>query len=405
MNFEGGFLVKNIVISKGGYTPVPELDVEIAERKGLGHPDTMIDGIVEEISVELCKAYLNEFGTILHHNLDKGQIVGGEARPEFGGGKVVQPIFILLSGRASYEAEGRIIPVQEIALETTKKYIKQNLRFLDPDADVEIMSKIRPGSRDLVELFLRKKGVPLANDTSFGVGYAPFSDAEKVVLGVERYLNSKEYKKAHPEVGEDIKVMGLRENSKIKLTVAVAFVDRFIHSIDEYVEAKERVKNDILKKAKEITKMDVEVFVNTADDIKNKSVYITVTGLSVEAGDDGSVGRGNRVNGLITPFRLMTLEAAAGKNPVSHVGKIYSVLAFKIAKEISEEYPDLKDVSVSLLSQIGKPINEPKMAFIELVGDNVEPLRNNVRYITEQNLENIEQITQLIVEKKLGIFY
>lgn len=398
-------MAKNIVVSKGGYTPVPELDVEIVERKGLGHPDTIIDGIMEEISVELCRAYLKEFGTILHHNVDKGQIVGGEARPEFGGGKVIQPIFILLSGRASYEAEGRIIPVQEIALETTKKYIKQNLRFLNPYADVEIMSKIRPGSRDLVDLFLRNKGVPLANDTSFGVGYAPLSDAEKVVIAVEKYLNSKEYKKAHPEVGEDIKVMGLREKNTIKLTVAVAFVDRFIHSIEEYVKAKERVAGDILKKAKEITKMNVVVFVNTADDIKNKSVYITVTGLSVEAGDDGSVGRGNRVNGLITPFRLMTLEAAAGKNPVNHVGKIYSILAFKIADEISQEYPDLRDVSVSLLSQIGKPINEPKMAFIELVGDGVETKKSKAKYIVEHNLENIEQLTKLIVEKKVGVFY
>lgn len=398
-------MAKNIVISKGGYTPVPELDVEIVERKGIGHPDTIIDGIMEEISVELSKAYLKEFGAILHHNVDKGQIVGGEAKPEFGGGKVIQPVFILLSGRASYEAEGKIIPVQEIALETTKKYIKQNLRFLDPDADIEIMSKIRPGSRDLVELFLRNKGVPLANDTSFGVGYAPFSDAENVVLAVEKYLNSKEYKKAHPEVGEDIKVMGLRENSKIKLTVAVAFVDRFIHSLEEYITTKERVKNDILKKAKEITKMDVEVFLNTADDIKNKSVYITVTGLSAEAGDDGSVGRGNRVNGLITPFRLMTLEAAAGKNPVNHVGKIYSVLAFKIAKEISEECPDLRDVSVSLLSQIGKPINEPKMAFVELVGDGVEQKKDKAKYIVEHNFEDIEQLTKLMVEKKVGVFY
>ncbi|MEM2948081.1 MAG: methionine adenosyltransferase [Candidatus Anstonellales archaeon] len=399
-------MAKNIVVSKGGYTPVPELDVEIVERKGLGHPDTIIDGIMEEISVELCKAYLKEFGTILHHNVDKGQIVGGEAKPEFGGGKIIQPLFILLSGRASYEADGKVFPVQEIALETTKKYIQQNTRFLDPDADVEIMSKIRPGSKDLVELFLRNKGkVPLANDTSFGVGYAPFSDAEKVVLAVEKYLNSKEYKKLHPEVGEDIKVMGLRENRRIKLTVAVAFVDRFIHSIDEYVKAKERVTKDILKKAKEITDMDVEVFVNTADDIKNNSVYITVTGLSAEAGDDGSVGRGNRVNGLITPFRLMTLEAAAGKNPVSHVGKIYSVLAFKIAEDISKEYPSLRDVSVSLLSQIGKPINEPKMAFIELVGDDVEPLKSKARDIAEQNLENIEELTKLIVGKKVGVFY
>jgi S-adenosylmethionine synthetase len=55
--------------------------------------------------------------------------------------------------------------------------------------------------------------------------------------------------------------------------------------------------------------------------VKPSTVYLTVTGTSAEAGDDGEVGRGNRVNDLITPYRPISLEAAAGKNPVTHVGQ------------------------------------------------------------------------------------
>ncbi len=395
--------MKNIRVVRGNYTPVEELEVEIVERKGLGHPDTLIDGIMESISIELSKLYLNEFGRILHHNVDKGQIVGGRANPRFGGGEILDPIYILLSGRATYEVEGIEFPVQEIALKTARNYLKKAVRNLDVEG-VVIESKIRPGSKDLVELFLRGKK-PLANDTSFGVGYAPLSTLEKVVLEVEKFLNSSFYKQKNPFVGEDIKVMGLREGEKIKLTIAMAFVDKFVESLEEYFEFKNKVKKDIEKRVSSLTEKEVEVYLNSADE--GESVYLTVSGTSAEAGDDGEVGRGNRANGLITPLRLMTLEAAAGKNPVNHVGKLYSVLAFKIAQEITTELEgkEIKDVSVSLLSQIGKPIDEPKMAFIELVGEDTEKYKDKAYYIVERNLENIEELTKEILERKHPIYY
>jgi S-adenosylmethionine synthetase len=46
-------------------------DVEIVERKGLGHPDTICDLVMERISQALSQAYLQHFGKILHHNCDK----------------------------------------------------------------------------------------------------------------------------------------------------------------------------------------------------------------------------------------------------------------------------------------------------------------------------------------------
>ncbi len=399
--------MKNIKVDAGTYTPVKHLEVEVVERKGLGHPDTLIDGIMENISVELSKLYLKEFGRILHHNVDKGQIVGGKASPAFGGGKVLEPIYILLSGRATEEVEGIEFPVQEIALKTAKNYLKRAVRNLDIEADVTIESRIRPGSKDLVELFLRNTGIPLANDTSFGVGFAPLSPLETVVMEVEKYLNSDEYKSKNLFVGEDIKVMGLREGNKIKLTIAMAFIDKHVQNIDDYVAYKQKVKKDVEKKISELTDLEFEVYINTGDDEKNGSVYITVTGTSSEAGDDGSVGRGNRSNGLITPLRLMTLEAAAGKNPVNHVGKLYSVLAFKIAEKINQELEsyEIEDISVTLLSQIGKPINEPKMAYIELIGEDAKKSFSKAQYVVEKELEDIETITKEIIERKHPIYY
>jgi S-adenosylmethionine synthetase len=62
--------------------------------------------------------------------------------------------------------------------------------------------------------------------------------------------------------------------------------------------------------------------------------YLSLLGTSAEDADSGQVGRGNRVNGLIAMNRPMGTEATTGKNPVSHVGKIYSVLAHRLARQI-----------------------------------------------------------------------
>ena len=397
---------RNILVEQARYVPVKDREVEVVERKGLGHPDTLIDGIMEEISKELCKAYIKEFGKILHHNVDKGLICGGRTKVDFGGGIFRKPIFIVLSGRATEEANGSKFPVHNIARTTAHQYLKKTVPELDVYNDVEVESRISSGSKDLVELFLRGPRIPYANDTSFGIGFAPFTDVEKIVLAAEQHLNSSEYKSKHPEVGPDIKVMGLRQKDKIKLTVACAFIAKHIPGIEAYVECRDRVQEELLSVAKGMTELEAEAAVNTGDDIKSKSVYITLTGTSSEMGDDGSVGRGNRVNGLITPSRSMTLEAAAGKNPVNHVGKIYSVLATEMAKSISDEHPELEDITITLLSRIGKPIDQPKIASVSLVcpDSDFERLSTEITKDVDSSLEDITEITNRIVEGKATLF-
>lgn len=406
----------SIVIERLNHKPVSEQECEFVERKGLGHPDYIIDSACEVASIALSKYYLKEVGRILHHNVDKGLLVGGRATPCFGGGKVEVPIYILVAGRATYEinsATGKtIMPIEDIMRESIKSFIRENFRFLDPDNHVIIDFKVRQGSVDLRTIVEASEDMPLANDTSFGVGYAPLTVLERLVYECERMINSKDFKSSVPESGEDCKVMGLRVNKKIKLTVADSIISGLTPDLQTYLSVKEEIKDKVEDLASRIaSEFNVEVYVNTADIIRDRQedsvVYLTVTGTSAEAGDDGNTGRGNRVNGLITPNRQMSLEATAGKNPVSHVGKIYNVVARSIAEKIYEETEGVEEVYVRILSQIGKPIDKPQAVSIQYIPNkncSLNTLVYEMREIATSELRNIRRFTNLILERKVMLF-
>ncbi len=393
----------NIVVETLDRSPYTETDVEMVERKGLGHPDTLADGIAESVSRTLCREYMKRYGCILHHNTDEVQIVAGESSPEFGGGELIKPIYILLAGRATAYVEDEEVPVGTIALKAAEEYVDETVRNLDVKEHVVIEPKIGHGSQDLRDVFERGDEVPLANDTSFGVGYAPLTPVERLVLETERYING-DLKDDLPEVGEDVKVMGLRRDDHVELTVAAAMVSPLIDDLDHYVSVVEELREKVSDLAVEIAPdMNVNVKVNTADDYDRGVVYITVTGTSAEQGDDGSVGRGNRVNGLITPCRPMSMEAAAGKNPVNHVGKLYNVLAHRIAGRVHEE-TSADEVYVRLLSRIGHPIDDPQAAEIQLVGNVTREDEDRARKILEDELSSVTELTKEIVEGKVDVF-
>jgi S-adenosylmethionine synthetase len=389
------------------FEPVYLQRAEIVERKGVGHPDTICDSLAEELSVALSRLYLEEFGAVMHHNVDKALLVGGVAEPVFGGGEVKVPIEIYLVGRATQEVGGKRLPVEDLAVEVAKTWIRENIRNLDPDRHVIIKPRIKPGSRDLVDLFMRfqRKGeVPLANDTSFGVGFAPLDDLERLVLETERFLNSPQTKEKHPEIGEDVKVMGVRIGDRIRLTVACAFVSKFVSNLEDYLEKRELVHRKVEDLTSQLTDKKVDVFVNTADDPEGGSVYLTVTGTSAEQGDDGQVGRGNRVNGLITPYRPMSLEAAAGKNPVSHIGKIYNVVANLIADRVVREVEEVEEAYCYIVSQIGKPINEPQVCDVKIrTLRDARGLEERVRRIAEEEISRIPETWRRFLSKEFSV--
>lgn len=398
--------MSNIRVSYLGNSSLSEQPIEYVERKGKGHPDTLIDGIVEKTSIELSRAYLEKTGQILHHNVDKGLIIGGESTAKFGSGSITKPIEVIVAGRATRSMKGTTIDVDSIAIQAAKDYLRENTRFLDIEKEVIYGTKIQKGSADLAGVFHRSDEAPLANDTSFGIGFAPFTETEKLALETELYLNSKDYKERMPSVGEDIKVMGVREGQDITLTIAIAFVAQYVKSIDEYISQKERVKNDVLGYSKKFTKHNVSVVINNGDSHSNNDVYLTKSGLSCEAGDDGSVGRGNRVNGIITPFRSMTLEAAFGKNPVNHVGKIYSVVSNSIANDVVKQYSEVKECTVYLVSQIGRKISDPKNVNLELVLQDkkrFDAISGKVEEIAQETLRNLPNFSRELIDGKYKV--
>jgi S-adenosylmethionine synthetase len=198
-------------------------------------------------------------------------------------------------------------------------------------------------------------------------------------------------------VGEDTKLMAVRIGDRLTLVVAAAMVSKFIASQDEYEEAKAKVKDAVLRIA------DAEICVNCADSGEN--IYLTVTGTSIEMGDDGATGRGNRGNGLITPMRPMTMEAIAGKNPVSHVGKIYNVLAEKAAAEITE-LEGVKEAYVTFVSKIGSPIHQPLLRGVKISGDLelTSALDLKINSILDYWLESTDAIVEDFVKGKLAIY-
>ena len=398
-------MARNIQVEPLRAVHIEDQAVELVERKGLGHPDSLADGVAESVSRALSRLYLDEYGRILHHNTDETQIVGGASEPKFGGGKITAPIYMLLVGRATTEVNGEKLPFRDVAIEAASKYVGSVCAHLDVEHDIEFDCKIGQGSVDLRGVFDQKS--VLANDTSFGVGFAPFSDTERLVLESERFLTTK-LKKRLPALGEDVKVMGYRQGEKIRLTVAAALVDREVANAAEYGSVCAEIHDRLADQAAKLTGRTVEIDVNTADDPELGRFYLTVTGCSMEAGDDGSVGRGNRANGLITPCRPMSLEATAGKNPVNHVGKIYNLLSNLIANDVVQEAGgDVKEVHVRILSQIGKPVDEPQVASLQLLpadGVKLAAVRAPAEAVAARWFEQIDTIPRRLLTGKLSVF-
>jgi S-adenosylmethionine synthetase len=402
---------RNIRVEPVAGSAVEDQEVEIVERKGLGHPDSICDGIAEHVSQALAQAYLERVGRVLHYNTDETQLVAGNAAPAYGGGEVVDPIYILIVGRATKEYEddaGNVvrIPTQTIALRAAREYLNENFPELEFGTDVVVEARLGEGSGDLQDVFGEDGQVPMANDTSFGVGHAPLTETEEIVLQAERRLNGP-YSDENPAVGQDVKVMGKREGDHIDVTVAAAIVDRYVEDQTEYEAVIEGVREFVTDVAREHTDREVAVHVNTADDYDRGSVYLTTTGTSAEQGDDGSVGRGNRANGLITPNRSMSMEATSGKNPVNHIGKIYNLLSTRIANAVVEEVDGIREVRVRLLSQIGQPIDQPHVADVSLVTEGSVTVRDVEREVTgivDRELADITAVSRDVIDGKLTTF-
>lgn len=97
----------------------------------------------------------------------------------------------------------------------------------------------------------------------------------------------------------------------------------------------------------------------------------------------------NRVNGLITPYRPMTMESVAGKNPVTHVGKLYNLCASLIAQRLVAEVPEIAAVHCCMVSEIGRPIDQPQIVDVR------------IETASGRTLNGLRPVTQTVVRREL----
>jgi len=352
--------------------------VEFVEVKGFGHPDTICDDIAESCSQVLTKYYLKQFGRVLYHNFDKVSIIAGRSIPKFGGGEIKKPMRIVVSGRAVSKVGNVIVSVEE----TIKKVVGNHMALFDVDYDLEI--NVQDGAQNLKQGFDWK--VEVANDSSISVGYYPFTKLEKLTKDVAELLVSDSFRKKFLGVGYDVKVMGVRIGDDISLTVAMAFISKYVKDMMHYKEMKHEIKSYLENWA------NVAVRINTIDSFDNENnLYLTVSGLSAEHGDDGMSGRGNRYNGLINPSRPMSVEAYAGKN-VRHPGILYQALAGIIAKEVVEKAKGVK-CEVGIVTEIGKVLDEPFVVSVKAERVDLKLIKE----IVDETFKNIELIKKDLI--------
>lgn len=380
---------------------IEDRPVEIVERKGAGHPDSLCDGIAEAISREYtrwCQEYL---GAPAHHNFDKVQLVAGAVSVGFGRGQMLRPMRIQIAGRGTTTVEGRAIPLDVLAIQAARRHLGDTLRHLDVDRHCVVNCYAGQGAGELA----RTVQQVTANDTSFGVAHWPLSTLEKTVRQTADFLNDTLLERL--PIGEDVKVMGVRQGETMHLTCAAPLLARQVANVGRYREVKGAIRNAVATFAADVAGRPVEVDVNTADDEEEGSVYLTLTGTSAEQGDDGASGRGNRITGLITPYRSSSMEAVAGKNPISHVGKLYNVLALRVAQEIVANLPAVREAQVTLLSQIGRPLSDPHVAEVVVrCEDGRLPAgqRDDVAAILQNGLDNVDDVSGAIIGGEIALY-
>lgn len=396
---------------------------EVVETKGKGHPDNICDTLAEKISANYSKYCLDRYGVILRHMIDKLSILGGGSKVQYGGGEMKSPIRMLVNGRFTDRYNNEKIDYMKIVSKTIKDYFKELFPLLDTDKYLVIIDNTHhnegPGviynednttKNERIKFFeaIDKKDAQRhnnhnrCNDTSTTVSYYPMSKLEKTVLNIEQLLNSEKYKEDHPWVGSDIKVMGIRKEGIVEITSCIPLISQYVKNLDDYKNKLNDLKKDVEKEAKKIFKNnDIVIYLNTRDDYDNNDLYMTLIGSAIESGDEGAVGRGNRSRGVIPFSRNFSMEAACGKNPVYHTGKLFTAIGDRISQKIYEQY-HVENV-VYCTSKMGDKIENPWNISVELSKTLSEKDYKNIDDLVKKIIKNHSEITNEIINDNIKL--
>lgn len=399
-----------ILIHPAPAVPIDAQPLEIVERKGQGHPDTICDAIAETVSVRLSEAYQKTFGRILHHNIDKCLLVAGQVKVYLGGGKVTHPMRLILGDRASFGLPGNPLPVADMAIDTAQSWLRNHLPHVNPERHIKYDIELQPTSAELGAIFEQGPGVLPANDTSAGVGYAPLTPTEQLVMDVEQYVNGARFKQDFSATGEDVKVMAVRMDRTLSLTVAMPFLARHVRTEKTYFDLKakavQNLRRFIHEQPHRCDRVAVEINALDRPGEGLQGMYLTLLGTSAEQGDSGQVGRGNPVSGVIALNRPRSGEAAAGKNPVSHVGKIYNVMARELAMRARAQIPGIRDITVWMVSTIGAPVNQPFVVSAQVgvkKGYSLKRISRDIQALITGELRDMEKFCEALATGQFEI--
>ncbi len=359
-------------------TTPDKLPYEIVERKGLGHPDTLTDGVAEATELAYARYCRDEFGVIPHHNLDKASMLGGMCVQRFGGDDFQAPVKMLFMGRASRSFGGQEIPLEDIQDVATTAYLSRVMPHLDTsDPSVYTWQSLtssrstRPhwfSPRSVDDLPEYTGSTPRANDTATMISYWPLTETERLALDLEGYFYSNngdgmpvprlDY------IGQDIKVMCVRKGSLITATLCVPQITTHTPDEETYYAREKQIEIDLQAYADSLVEGtdDVRVSVNTQTKGKNPHPYLVTAGSCTDFGEEGAVGRGNKTHGIISSFRPNTMEAPHGKNPTYFVGKVLGYQADQIAQQVFEQTGSRNQVM--LQANMGDDLFDPSTVIV-----------------------------------------
>ena len=380
--------------------------VEVVERKGYGHPDTLCDRISELTSVLYSQYCIENFGKIGHHWFDKVMLIGGEANLGFGVGELTSPYEVILAGKAATSIGEVEIPLTRIFENAARKVLLDTLHYFNPSTDLLITNRIKSGrghgqpvSRyrpiSANEMAAIDEPELVSNDCNLCTAYYPLSTLEEVVLSIDHEFLKENEARWFGLIGSDIKTVGWRRYSNYTLAVNAPFLAKKVYSRTDYIKHCEDLEKNIHDWVSSRWEIDITVTVNP--ERKWKRSYLTLTGTVADTGDVGVTGRGNRMNGLITPGRNMSIEAVAGKNPLDHTGKLYNALAYDLAKAIYYKISSPCKVSISTLK--GVPLNCPIEITVS-VSNSIhthEEVEKIVHSLVHEGLLSIKEISRRFI--------
>lgn len=331
----------NFLKLTGGFVDPSLSPVEIVERKGVGHPDSLADALANEVSVAFSRHCLERFGVVLHHNVDKLYVGGGDTVPDYGTSVVRWPMSVVINGRMADMFGGEPIDIRSIQRDAALNYLQKVLpRLTSSDVRVDtnatqrhrVTYRYRPKDKTQIPHTIQLK----ANDTSCCVANWPPTVTESITYRLERYFweNVDGYAiPRFPEVGQDIKVFVLRTGTHLEVTVCMPTISSLTGSYATYrsiVAHHESALRELAHSIAAPAGLSVSLHVNEYQD-----PYMLCIGTCAECGEEGVVGRGNNILGIISSNRIHTQESWAGKNPVYHTGRVLGYLTLKLARAVS----------------------------------------------------------------------